>query len=670
MVESPATELSENLPILFGRKRGQLALLKAIDQLHQAKRVGSIIEIADIVAVLGKAENNFSRNLKHPLLAFIREIEYENTNENPTTPTCYTLDYERLSSDVFVQELIDDKETEKLDAPDSSTVQKQENKIAEEQYGFKKTEGASVANIAAFTSSAMTSFFSIVPAKTKQDAHRNNKTGRLQHTVRVPYVEGSYVTLTSANKRFVEIQDVPVLMAASIMTHAYHYYRRHHYEHNQISPKNDSPVSLQSMRLLLGKHSDSRINKTLREAFDATRDTAFDFVDGFNKDKRDRRRRIFECDPIRARDVTVASEEDASQTFYTANLFVLKWDDEIFSSLLNDPNFFSMPRNLLQIDALFVVLYLKLRGIKDLKTGKNKQPKPVYANPENFCQRYLQQSLKEFIHEVEKAERKLRAADVKRQERNAEAKRLAAETNTYPEEEPEFGFKIQLDYEIGDGRTKQKAILIDLFGYNLTIVAASEHLAIHCSAQSINQHLDLPDENNGQPTIPNPLADYMSGDSKPLPAHIQEIVEQDVEVNSIQESQFVTEVEKHYLVIWEEHEPNVTFVLSHYTQDEKLAQTATILQTIDKPRGQILEELTSLRGGCLPLSLGERELTIEAFTTFFSSFVLLMRLTRAVDTDRIIRYLAQDADALEQVLDFVDNGIEIEYSLALKLSKL
>ncbi|WP_343289989.1 replication initiator protein RctB domain-containing protein (plasmid) [Vibrio harveyi] len=619
-VENKAEKISDRTWALFAKTKAQRKVLETIDQMHKSRRVGSVIEFEEIIEALGKKGDNYLRRIfsLEPLSLFIDYPDFQSQTTLPLTTKCVCLNYRLLSSDQSLDELLAQKEAQANNQPNTAQIVTEENKIARDEYGYEK--GVIEAQNA-FTTEALTSLISLV----------SNETDRTI-TKRVPSRKSDtpqYVTIRTANKRIVALNDIVGIVACAMLTHAYHVYRIPYYHSCKKQAPNETPISLSAIRKLLGRPRTSTVNNQIRETLDITRDTTFDFTEGFKyADRTMPRRRYFECDPVRSKDAQIASEEDAETAFYNANIFVLKWDEQIFKSIVDKSSLLVLPEGILKIEPVLAVLYLKLRAMQNLKPKKDSETAQHSFHPDKFLMDYLHLDASEFKKIIRRA----------------------------------YKNRAKLDdpsgYDIED-TTEGATLNVTLYGYQLNFDFENKYVHVVCHHDVMMSYLDLPAENDGAPTIPNILS-----------LHMRSIIEEDIEVNSIRDTRYVFDSDTHTCVIRDEIENGIKFTVSAYTSDDKISLIATMMQDEDNERDKVTDRIHEVIAQCKPLTIEGEVLTEQQLNLLRNDIMCDMRMTSILDVDTIVRHLAKKPSDLGEVAAYIKHGIELPFSMMNEIAEM
>lgn len=507
-----------------------------IDALHQQSANQTVIELEAIESELtAKSPNYLKRNLaKPPLSNFIKVIPFRSDNHAHKYAKCFSLDYEALSggqrsADNLVQET---PKTAPLPAK-SKTHVAIENELAN-KFGFNK----SITSDISLASKEVTNFISLA---------RNTDTTK--EVIQLPNTTNNYVKITSSNKRIVNIRDVVVMLACVYLTYAYHRYRLNFYQQNKIKKaKNETVLSVSAIAKSLNRSRTSDTYKKIRDSLAIIRDTNYDFIAQFvdektqQVEKRQERKRIFDCSPILSE--LPESIDDADSVFHQANIYKLKWDDELFNSIVENPSLFKLPSDLITIEPVMVVLYLKLRAMKELRVKRTKKEVVFTTHLAQFLTNYLKLSVPEFQKVMAKANR--RQAKVQ-------------------------GFSIE-------GR------IIELFGYRLFVDAETNSIRFEANRDLIFQYTNVDAQKLDAPTFFNEVA-----------ATLKTIIELDDEVNERHDKKLDIEVRRYYALIEESHSGDRHIITSFSTKDD-LSAMATLLGSKSFGSKDVLRELERVKG--------------------------------------------------------------------------
>ncbi|HFQ4886695.1 hypothetical protein M2G93_17120 [Vibrio vulnificus] len=620
-VENQAEQISDKAWALFEKTKAQKKVLETIDHMHRNRRVGSVIEYEEIIESLNKKGDNYLRRVfsQEPLSDFIHHIDFQSSTAVSSTTKCVTLNYRLLASEDSLEQLLAQKQQAEEQQPDTAKIITEENRIAKDEYGYEK---GLIEAQNAFTTEALTSLISLVSNETDRTVTKRVPS----RTTDVP----QFVTIRTANKRIVALNDIVIIVACAMLTHAYHVYRIPYYHSSNIKAPNETPISLSAIRKLLGRPRTVAVNNNIRETLDITRDTTFDFTEGFKySDRTMPRRRYFECDPVRAKDAQIASEEDAEAAFYNANIFVLKWDEQIFKSIVDKSSLLVLPEGILKIEPVLAVLYLKLRAMQRLKPKASQSTAQHSFHPDKFLMDYLHLDANEFKKIVRRAYKN--------------RSKLSDPT----------GYDIEDDAE---GHT----LTLRLYGYRLDFDFSNKYVHVICEHDLMMSYLDLPEENDGAPTIPNALS-----------LHMRNIIEEDLEVNSIRDNVYEYEQQKHICTIVNQSQPELVFYLSRYTSDDKIALVATMMQDEEFNRDAVTQRLREAVEMCEPFMFSTHQaMTIQHLNQIRNDIMQNMRMTTLLDTDTIVRYLSEHVQLLDEVVAYVTHGIELPLNMMRAISKM
>ncbi|MGD8116891.1 replication initiator protein RctB domain-containing protein [Vibrio sp. TRT 29B02] len=533
--------ISEEVLTQFNRVKAQKKLLLELNELHQNTEPHSVIELDEILNRIGKSGDNYLRRAftKEPLSRFIKKIPFRSEqNQAHKWATCYSLDYKALSGNIPHQP------EERVDTTKPNIVVK-ENEAAKGM-GYSKSITATMP----VTSAEVTKFLSFA-----RSSEKTNDVQRVSPT--------DWVTIKTSNKRIVAVKDAVVILAAVYLTYAYHRYRLPYYNHNRIStPPNKTVLSISALRQALQKPRNVGTAMSIREALDVTRDTVYDFIGNITditgetdtEEAASIRRRVFNCDAIL--NTLPNTDEEAKTAFYDANIFVIEWDDELFNSIINSKSLLALPQNLLTLDATLVVLYLKLRANKELKT-KNSGDSEMTTGLNQFLHNYLGMETVEFLKVVQKAGKKHRE-----------------------------GVEFHLD--------NPHEIKIELFGYLICVRAEANELYIKAIRHLVFQFAGV-SPNHDAPTHWNELS-----------AKLMSIIENDHEVNARQpERKLGVEINNGVVTVTDSETGN-SCIITNLTSEKLISRFATLLQSQAQPQATLVSEFTKLQRDCTKPVIGEK----------------------------------------------------------------
>ncbi|USD35531.1 MULTISPECIES: replication initiator protein RctB domain-containing protein [Vibrio] len=582
--------ISESVLATFSGKTAQRAFLEALDELHKKSPPHSVIEFADIEDKLNRpGDDNYIRRMfnKKPLCDYIQQIEFSSeANQAQKWAKCYSLNYEKLSG--LPNDNVKDGTASK------PSIVAQENRAAKE-LGYNKSITASMS----IATAEVTRFVSFARSSTQtEDTLTDGKNG--------------YVKIHTGNKRIVAVQDVVVILACVYLTYAYHKYRLPYYQQNKIKhPPNQTLLSLSAIRSVLKKPRNPDVYKMIRESLDVTRDTAYDFmgelkIDGgsTSKEKGIKRRRILECDAIL--NTLPSNKAEARTAFYDANIFILKWDDELFSSIIQSSALFALPKELITIDPVLVVLYLKLRGMDRLKVTKGWGAE-INTALNQFLHNYLTLTTQEFFKVLRKYSRK------------------------------------KIDMDGLDIAVSDDTATLYLFGYELTLNSEVNEITIVARRDIVYQYANVDPEREA-PTHWNELA-----------AMLMEIIETDDEVNARQEQRVLEQKQYGNYTVVRDPAIEKSCVITCYTDDSTLSVLATMFQSFELKQAELLEMFKNIRSACEPVNIGKVSLKnlIHEMLNYYNNI-------DGVSIDNLVVYFSSRADLAKRVERMMRNGLTID----------
>ena len=598
----------------FSKQKGQRELLLALDSIHGDTQANTAIEFDKIQELITSNSDNYIRRTitKLPLADYIKELEFTDTTGNAHRyAKCITLDYERLSNikTAPTSEIVIEKQINNDIQPETEKSQVLlENELAKQE-GFDKSLAPSVS----FATPELSRFLSLA---------RNAAMDKdLQ-----PLGDGSFVKITTSKEqeRIVNAKDVVVILACVYLTYAYHHYRLPFYQQNAIkTPPNRTVVSLNIIRKLMKKSRTTEVNYAIRESLDITRETAFDFMLELMMDDEEVssqlkskivRRRILECDSII--NEKLKTLEDADKAFYKSNIFILKWDEELFASIIDSNSLFALPPDLIAIEPILVVLYLKLRSMKKLRfKASRKTNVELEFVLSSFLANYMNVSQKEFLKILQQAKR------------SNERKKSA---------------KIQgLDIELGESHC-----LLKLFGYTFTFDLQKDAMSLVANQDDIHQYAKI-ESDRRTPTHENTLA-----------MHLMQMIAEDDEVNSqVKKRRLKLEKHRHYILV---NDPNVEgqYIVTSRTTDDTLMMYATLLQDESNSVTELMLKLKDYRARCEPMALAveyQRKL-LRTVLRYFSPVI-------APTSETLVKFLADNPSLEAMLVRSAEMNIEFSHDI-------
>lgn len=547
--------ISESVTALFARQKGQYDLLVTLNKMHAEYPPNTVIEFSEIFERIASKSGNYIRRTinKPPLSNYIKILSFEDTQGNAHNyAKCITLDFEALAS--LNQTCVEEIQATKSKPPVSDSgksIVVTENELAKEQ-GYSKNLPT---NIPSFATPELTRFLGYARNDIlEQDMQRMG--------------DGKFVKITTNKEqsRIVNAKDVVGILACAYLTKAFHQYRLAFYQQNGIRrPDNRTIISLSTIRRLLKKSRTKEVNDAIRETLAVTKETVYDswvdlMVDGKPDPSRGEtiRRRIFDCQTIID---APKNEQEARDLFSNANIFILKWDDELFDSIINSNTLLAIPKELITIEPIFVVLYLKLRSMKKLKFKQGQSSKQetnvTDISMSAFLTNYLNMTVKEFAKAVKAASRK-----------SNQPKGTSFEWN---DELP----------------------IVELFGITLRGDVANDNFNITANRAKVFGYSSVK-KGRATPTHENELA-----------KHLMSIIAEDDEVNTLVGTRSIDyKQHEHYLVITDLAD-NKRYIVTRYTSDEVIAMHATLLQDDKRPRTEIVHKLKEHKLRCAKLTVTE-----------------------------------------------------------------
>ncbi|MCG9575365.1 DUF3346 domain-containing protein [Vibrio tubiashii] len=605
----------------FEKQKAQLKFLQILDDLHCKATPKSVIEFEQINEALGKDSDNYIRRtiVKSPLSDYIKRLPFDSNNHAHKYATCYSLNYEALST-----QFIENEPTEELPSIEQTSSQSDttlvtqtrvalENERAKSE-GFDKNITASMA----VATPELTKFLGL--------ARNDSRDSDIQKLGDRGFVK---ITTSKQQDRIAGAKDVVVILACVYLTYAYHKYRLPFYQNNGIKhPDNRTIVSINSIRQLMKKSRTTDVYQSIRKSLDVTRDTTYDFMaelklDSGQLEKGITRRRILECDTIL--DELPSTKEEALNAFYSSNIFILKWDEELFESIIQSETLFALPPDLITIEPILVVLYLKLRSIKQLKVSKRAKAVTKQFALSQFLQNYVNLTPKEFYRIVRKGGKGSQRKTIE-------------------------GFIVN--------ETSEQQYRLNLFGYDIWVDEDKNEAQITANREEIYRWAQIGDRES--PTHFNELA-----------AQLMDIIEQDDEVNARHTGrQIEINRSKHYVTLKEKGHPTC-FTISALTTDSMLSMCATLLQDENTPKSELIVKLKELRAKCELLELDKEYLTgmLKSILRYYHSAVqpTIESLTVFLSKEKDVLDLLKSKAAieveppqwvLEQFIEHMENPIE------------
>lgn len=638
-VQKSALPITDEVISLFDKKPAQKKILLEIDRIHRESSRGTFLRLSELSEACGSSSSNYLRRnfANKPLAFFVKEVELPDSVIKRKDQKSYTLDYSRLNSKA---PLDNQDETDSIiaDQRDSRKRRSAELAKAKEKYGF---ESGLVAERHFSTTS-----FSLL-ASLVESTERRTVTRPLHK--RYPNDgKATTVTITNDSGYITQHKDAVIAFAALQLTWAHHAIKRQQYLNTHISPKNETPVSLVSIAKLVDRSVTTDNYKAIRNSLDVNRKTVF----SFNKSIRDTvlntapSIRMFErCDPV-INDLSEGKTE--KQIFDESGYYVISWDQDIWQSIISQPSHHAMPEHLFKIDPTLVILYLKLRSKSDLQINSDTEDETIVKttlNADVFFKSYLDVDVDKFLQIVYNQQK------------------LDKRASNSPEK-TDSSRKTKRESYLG--YSPASPACFDMFGYTFDLNdvvdtnSITREFTISCSRKSINQHLNLPSNNDGTPTIPNEL-----------PYYLQVLLEQDEGLNSYRKRAYQAAQHHHYAEFKDNNTKEDHVILTRYTSDEKRNNSVTNFQTKEHPRDELMKEFNSLIEACHWLEDQQGTiLTKEMLMYALKEIILEMQLGYTIDPDVVVKYLSENPTAIGEVTSLWNHQLEMRYETMTSIANL
>ncbi|MDN3661175.1 hypothetical protein [Vibrio agarivorans] len=614
-VRDSAKPISETTRSLFSRTKAQRKLLEVLDELHSNSSRGTVIPFLTITIKCGKSGSslkNYTRRtiVNEPIKHFIKEVDFTGIDGLRAGQTAYTLDYDLLSSESPLDHIVL-KSTESR--ADSGKKRKEENEIAKREFDH-------VPNLPVdrhFSTNSFSLLASLVVTE---------KTSQVRRPMLSRYTKGetNWVTITNPSGYITRHQDAVVAFAALQITWAHHAIKRSNYITTKKAPVNETPISLNAIAGLLEKSNNSDNYKVLRQSLDVNRKTRFSFSQDFD-DKSNVAPTIHMFDKCNSVRNAKSSGKTEQEIFDESLTYVITWDKSIWESIIMQDSHHAIPEHLLKTDPTLVIFYLKLRSMEKLRIRKGLPKDRMYETDfeaDRLFDNYLNMQPEEFLQLVYNQQKK---------DEKGNGSSYLIYSPEYPECFKLFGYTIDLT--------------------NIKNNSRNRDITISFSANSINEHLNLPTNNDGTPTIINEI-----------PFYLREILENSPETASYRKQDYRSKTCGVYAEYYDKNEDSKSVVLSRYTPTDKLNINTTIFQTETHSRESLMVEFNSLIDQCHYLTSSDNEIvSADMLNNALAEITEQMVISFPLDIDVVVRYLSARPAAVDEIASLWNHQLEMHY---------
>ncbi|WP_164732790.1 replication initiator protein RctB domain-containing protein [Vibrio anguillarum] len=188
-----------------------------------------------------------------------------------------------------------------------------------------------------------------------------------------------------SHTRIINMDDLKTYYALLTLTYHYHVYVKNHQLDKMQLPVNRTPIHIDDVLDLTYPNRKREANKRVRYnsaahnkargSFKALKDTTFEIVGKTDLDILNMKVNGFTSKEFRlVKQLSAFSKQDATiennQMNFgeKATIFIVEFPDQVFDSLMTDPNLFVFPKELLGLPPMLFGLYLKLRSIINAPT--------------------------------------------------------------------------------------------------------------------------------------------------------------------------------------------------------------------------------------------------------------------------------------------------------------